>query len=415
MVSNGDVNTEGPSLPKMDFMALSNLAEQFVLQYYSVMNKCPELLHRFYGEDSTLIYESPPICGQTEIHNAFSKLKLRETRVIILKIDALKACNNSALVQISGEISVSNGPFRRFMRSFTLFEKSPADFYVLSDILRYQDRVYIPARGESKVASGDTATEARRGTKPTSEKSVTKGSSNGAAQEQKRQAHEKRSEVPQTVEQEPEPRGAERPLSPRTPTPKPLVEPPPQKVVEKQVSAQVVQSQPAPSPPPPRESLPAAQLQPLTQQPISTAPMSWAQRASGNIGSAPASSVVTYRPQPQPAKPPPVEQPTTNTPASSTQKLGLPKQIRSGGRPHQTDTRRDSNGDRGDCVQAQLPQQQQFQHQQQPRGGFTQSGGAREGMRNNGGGAGRGNRGSGSVRGGGGGGNRTAANAASRR
>ncbi|EUB55022.1 Ras GTPase-activating protein-binding protein [Echinococcus granulosus] len=412
MVSNGDVNTEGPSLPKMDFMALSNLAEQFVLQYYSVMNKCPELLHRFYGEDSTLIYESPPICGQTEIHNAFSKLKLRETRVIILKIDALKACNNSALVQISGEISVSNGPFRRFMRSFTLFEKSPADFYVLSDILRYQDRVYIPARGESKVASGDTATEARRGTKPTSEKSVTKGSSNGAAQEQKRQAHEKRSEVPQTVEQEPEPRGAERPLSPRTPTPKPLVEPPPQKVVEKQVSAQVVQSQPAPSPPPPRESLPAAQLQPLTQQPISTAPMSWAQRASGNIGSAPASSVVTYRPQPQPAKPPPVEQPTTNTPASSTQKLGLPKQIRSGGRPHQTDTRRDSNGDRGD---AQLPQQQQFQHQQQPRGGFTQSGGAREGMRNNGGGAGRGNRGSGSVRGGGGGGNRTAANAASRR
>lgn len=51
-------------------------------------------------------------------------------------------------------MSVSNEPFRRFMRSFTLFEKSPADFYVLSDILRYQDRVFLPPAEESDVASG---------------------------------------------------------------------------------------------------------------------------------------------------------------------------------------------------------------------------------------------------------------------
>lgn len=64
--------------------------------------------------------------------------------------------------------------------------------------------------------------------------------------------------------------------------------------------------------------------------------------------------------------------------------------------------------------QTQPSQQQQFQHQQQPRGGFAQSGGARESMRNNGGGAGRGNRGTGSARGGGGG-NRGAGNPAPRR
>ncbi|KAL5965626.1 Ras GTPase-activating protein-binding protein 2 [Taenia solium] len=414
MVSNGDVCVEGLSLPKMDFAALSSLAEQFVLQYYTVMNKCPELLHRFYGEDSTLIFESQPICGQTEIHNAFLKLKLRDTRVTILKVDALKACNNSALVQISGEISVSNGPFRRFMRSFTLFEKSPADFYVLSDILRYQDRVYISPDGESKVAS---ATEVKERTKPALEKSVAKVSSNGAAQEQKRQAHEKRSDAPQTVDQESEPRGIEAPVSPHTPTPKSPADAPTQRVVEKQSAAPVVQSQPAPPPPPStRQSLPVAESQhqqPVAQQPVSTAPMSWAQRASGNIGSAQA-SVVTHRAQPQPAKPTPAEHPTVNTPTGGAQKVGMPKQTRGGARSHQTDIRRDSNGDRGDYSQIQSSQQQQFQHQQQPRGGFVQSGGARESMRNNGGGASRGNRGTGPARGGGGG-NRGAGNPAPRR
>lgn len=100
MVSNGDVACETPSLPKMNFMELSGLAEQFVMQYYSVMNKCPDLLHRFYGNDSTLIYESSPICGQADIHNAFCKLNLNDTRTTILKIDALKAFQNSALVQV---------------------------------------------------------------------------------------------------------------------------------------------------------------------------------------------------------------------------------------------------------------------------------------------------------------------------
>ncbi|KAL5106874.1 hypothetical protein TcWFU_005660 [Taenia crassiceps] len=308
MVSNGDVCAEGPSLPKMDFTALSNLAEQFVLQYYAVMNKCPELLHRFYDH---------------------------------------------------------------------------------------------------------VATEAKERTKPVSEKPPTKAS-NGAAQEQKRQVHEKRSEAHQAVNQESEPRGMETPVPPRTPTPKPPAETSTQKVVEKQSAAPVVQCQPAPSPPPPsQQPLPVAEpqhQQPVVQQPISTAPMSWAQRASGNIGSTP-TSVVTHRAQTQPAKRTPAEHPVVNAQTGSGQKVGLPKQTRGGGRSQQIDTRRDSNGDRGD---AQSSQQQQFPHQQQSRGGFVQSGGARESMRNNGGGAGRGNRGTGSARGGGGG-NRGAGNPVPRR
>lgn len=100
MVSNGDMSCTDLSVPKMDFMEVSALAEQFVLQYYTVMNKCPELLHRFYGEDSTVIYESGPICGQSQIYNAFVNLKLTDTHVLIHKVDALKANGNSVLIQV---------------------------------------------------------------------------------------------------------------------------------------------------------------------------------------------------------------------------------------------------------------------------------------------------------------------------
>ncbi len=100
MVSNGDMTFANLSVPKMDFAGVSSLAEEFVLQYYTVMNKCPELLHRFYGEDSTVIYESAPICGQHKIYNAFLDLKFSETRVLIHKVDALKANKNSVLIQV---------------------------------------------------------------------------------------------------------------------------------------------------------------------------------------------------------------------------------------------------------------------------------------------------------------------------
>lgn len=156
MVANGDVSIENAAIPKMNLMEISNLAEQFVLQYYTVMNRCPDMLHRFYSDDSMLVFESQPVTGQANIHSLLSKLNLKETCVTILKVDALKSHQNSALVQVSGELSISGGPYRRFMQSFTLVEKDPSNFFVLAEILRFQDRVYVSEKKHPSNSAGKT-------------------------------------------------------------------------------------------------------------------------------------------------------------------------------------------------------------------------------------------------------------------
>lgn len=60
-------------------------------------------------------------------------------------------------MQVCGEISAGAATPRRFMRSFTLCEKLLSDFYVLNDIFRYQDRVYIPEIADHKIEEGKYA------------------------------------------------------------------------------------------------------------------------------------------------------------------------------------------------------------------------------------------------------------------
>lgn len=101
-----------------------------------------------------MIHENSTVFGQKMIHDKIMSMDFQNSRVGILRLDALRANGNSVLIQVSGEMSVSGGDFRRFMQSFVLCEQAPCDFYVLNDIFRYQDHVY-----------GDVKTEERTETK----------------------------------------------------------------------------------------------------------------------------------------------------------------------------------------------------------------------------------------------------------
>lgn len=136
------------AISAMDSSEITDLAEQFILQYYEVMRKCPNELHRFYLDESTLIFESQPTFGQAGIHNLFLRLNLKETCVHIIKVDAIKSHRNSLLMQIIGELNCSGGPYRRFLRGLTLVEKNLGDFFILTDIIRFQDRVYVAEAGQ---------------------------------------------------------------------------------------------------------------------------------------------------------------------------------------------------------------------------------------------------------------------------
>ncbi|VDM02019.1 unnamed protein product [Schistocephalus solidus] len=151
---NGDVAMTNFTVPTMDFEAISTVADEFVMQYYTVMSKCPQQLHRFYSHDSSVIHEDAPIFGQENIFNAFKDMPLSDTRVLIHKVDALKSVQNTILIQVCGEMSIGGAPPRRFMRSFTLCEKTARNFYVLNDIFHYQDRVFIPEGHNEELEHG---------------------------------------------------------------------------------------------------------------------------------------------------------------------------------------------------------------------------------------------------------------------
>nr|CDS33293.1 Ras GTPase activating protein binding protein 1 [Hymenolepis microstoma] len=291
MVTNGDGAVQNNVLMKMNLKEVSSLAEQFVLQYYTVMNRYPELLHRFYSNESVLIYESQPVTGQVDINTLLTKLNLKDTHVLILTVDALKGHGNSAMVQVCGEQSVASGPYRRFMRSFTLVERGPNSFAVIGDIFRYQDRVYIP---EKKQSGNSTEAEGKQ----TVSKRSAKASSNGVPVDSKSSNRHKPTE-PKTEKQLP--KEAETDQHPRPTSPKVPAEPAPRKPAESNLHSQVApfkQEHIEPSTSAqnkPQSQNTSAQQQQVTEQlekSTSNAPMSYAQRASSNAPSTPPSRAV---------------------------------------------------------------------------------------------------------------------------
>ncbi|KAM3183987.1 hypothetical protein ACTXT7_009268 [Hymenolepis weldensis] len=326
MVTNGDVAVPNNVLLKMNLKEVSGLAEQFVLQYYTVMNQYPELLHRFYSNESVLIYESQPVTGQADINNLLTKLNLKDTRVIILRVDALKGHGNSAMVQVCGEQSVAEGPYRRFMRSFTLVEKGPNTFAVIGDIIRYQDLVYIPEKNQAANTIVSEETEAKQ----TGGKQFAKAPPNGVPVDNK-SANRHKPTQPKTEKQLP--KKTETDLHPRPASPKTPVESAPQKPTDSNVH-----SQPAPhksenaEPSTSTQNKPHnqntnAQQQHVTEQQqksASNVPLSWAQRASNNAASTPPARTV------QPSKPVASEQPA-QPPAAKVGGNAQQRNVRGGG------------------------------------------------------------------------------------
>nr|VZI02186.1 unnamed protein product [Spirometra erinaceieuropaei] len=323
---NGDVAMTNFTVPTMDYEAIAAVADQFVMQYYTVMNKCPQQLHRFYSHDSSVIHEDAPIFGQENIFNAFKDMPLSDTRVLIHKVDALRSVQNTILVQVCGEISIAGAPPRRFMRSFTLREKNARNFYVLNDIFHYQDRVFIPEghNAEPEHVQPPEPIEKPRATTP---------ATNGMHQAENWQTQQPPAPKPQTpVAPEPEPAPIEKEVPPV-----PHQEPP----KEAEHQPQLLTKEPvvpisAPSPPP------------TASAPANTARMSWAERASAQK---------TGPPPPQPRRgvqnPNPGSDAHASVPVAQRTALmtrgGQPNRPGRAPRPNQPDITGNEVGDQGEA------------------------------------------------------------------
>ncbi|XP_043088564.1 ras GTPase-activating protein-binding protein 2 [Puntigrus tetrazona] len=141
------------------------VGREFVRQYYTLLNKAPDYLHRFYGRSSSYVHggldgggkPEEAVYGQTEIHKKVMSLQFSECHTKIRHVDAHATLGDGVVVQVMGELSNSGRPMRRFMQTFVLAPEGSAvnKFYVHNDIFRYEEEVF----GDSEAELGESEEE----------------------------------------------------------------------------------------------------------------------------------------------------------------------------------------------------------------------------------------------------------------
>ncbi|XP_006864481.1 PREDICTED: ras GTPase-activating protein-binding protein 1-like [Chrysochloris asiatica] len=127
------------------------VGQEFVRQYYILLNQAPDMLRRFYGKNSYvhggLDSNGKPadaVYGQKEIHRKVMSQNFTNCHTEIIHVDAHATLNNGVVVQVMGLLSNNNQALRRFMQTLVLApEGSVANkFYVHNDIFSYQDEAF---------------------------------------------------------------------------------------------------------------------------------------------------------------------------------------------------------------------------------------------------------------------------------
>nr|AAH95583.1 Zgc:56304 protein [Danio rerio] len=134
------------------------VGREFVRQYYTLLNKAPDYLHRFYGRNSSYVHggldsngkPEEAVYGQAEIHKKVMSLQFSECHTKIRHVDAHATLGDGVVVQVMGELSNSGRPMRRFMQTFVLAPEGSAvnKFYVHNDIFRYEEEVFGDSEAE---------------------------------------------------------------------------------------------------------------------------------------------------------------------------------------------------------------------------------------------------------------------------
>ncbi|XP_020773400.1 ras GTPase-activating protein-binding protein 2 isoform X2 [Boleophthalmus pectinirostris] len=145
------------------------VGREFVRQYYTLLNKAPDFLHRFYGRNSSYVHGgldpsgklAEAVYGQAEIHKKVMSLQFSECHTKIRHVDAHATLSDGVVVQVLGELSNNGQPMRKFMQTFVLApEGSVANkFYVHNDIFRYEDEVFGDSEAELDEESEEEVEE----------------------------------------------------------------------------------------------------------------------------------------------------------------------------------------------------------------------------------------------------------------
>ncbi|XP_066483343.1 ras GTPase-activating protein-binding protein 2 isoform X3 [Tiliqua scincoides] len=155
------------------------VGREFVRQYYTLLNKAPDFLHRFYGRNSSYVHggldaggkPQEAVYGQADIHKKVMSLQFSECRTKIRHVDAHATLNDGVVVQVMGELTNNGQPMRKFMQTFVLAPEGsvPNKFYVHNDIFRYEDEVFGDSEAELDEESEDEVEEEHEERQPSPE------------------------------------------------------------------------------------------------------------------------------------------------------------------------------------------------------------------------------------------------------
>ncbi|KAE8660772.1 Nucleotide-diphospho-sugar transferases superfamily protein [Hibiscus syriacus] len=128
----------GISTPTADVVGIA-----FVHQYYHILHQSPDLVHRFYHDDSKLGRpEGNGVMGITSTMQAINEkilaLGYGEFIAEITTVDAQDSHNGGVLVLVTGQLTGKDKVKQKFTQSFFL---APQDkgYFVLNDVFRYID------------------------------------------------------------------------------------------------------------------------------------------------------------------------------------------------------------------------------------------------------------------------------------
>ncbi|CAG2059528.1 unnamed protein product [Timema podura] len=105
---------------------------------------------KFYNNNSSFVHggldasnrETKHVVGQKQIHQKIQQLNFMDCHAKISKVDSQATLGDGVVVQVTGELSNSGEPMRRFTQTFVLAAQSPLKYYVHNDIFRYQDMIF---------------------------------------------------------------------------------------------------------------------------------------------------------------------------------------------------------------------------------------------------------------------------------
>ncbi|XP_069671882.1 ras GTPase-activating protein-binding protein 1 isoform X2 [Periplaneta americana] len=153
------------------------VGREFVRQYYTLLNQAPAHLHRFYNNNSSFVHggldapnrETKPVVGQKQIHQKIQQLNFRDCHAKISQVDSQATLGDGVVVQVTGELSNSGQPMRRFTQTFVLAAQSPKKYYVHNDIFRYQDMIFSDEDVEQDSGRSEAEEDAEPEHSPTTD------------------------------------------------------------------------------------------------------------------------------------------------------------------------------------------------------------------------------------------------------